>query len=70
LHAYKNFESFYDCWIDPRYAISFINVAQILGGSGLDEPIDIAVYNKVMSTGIGVDGENREESSEKKSKSP
>jgi hypothetical protein len=27
LHSWKNFESFYDCWIDPRYAISFINIA-------------------------------------------
>ena len=26
-HAYKNFESFYDCWIDPRYGLSFINIA-------------------------------------------
>jgi len=26
-HAWKNFDSFYDCWIDPRYAITFVNIA-------------------------------------------
>lgn len=65
-HAYKNFESFYDCWIDTRYAISFINVAQILGNSGLDEEIDLAVYNTAMAISRGVDGENLEASAEEK----
>lgn len=22
-HAWKNFNSFFDCWIDPRYGLSF-----------------------------------------------
>ena len=69
-HAYKNFESFYDCWIDPRYAISFINIAQMLGGSGLDEPIDLAIYNSTMTMGRGIDAQNRESSDEEKSKNP
>lgn len=69
-HAWKNFESFYDCWIDPRYAISFINIAQMLGGSGLDEQIDLAFYNSAMAAGRGVDGRNRESSDEEKAKNP
>jgi len=68
-HAYKNFDSFFDCWIDPRYAITFINVAQMLGGSGLDEEIDMAVYNSAMNMGRNTDGGNIEASaSEKKAK--
>lgn len=69
-HAYKNFESFYDCWIDPRYAITFINVAQMLGGAGLDEPIDLALYNSTIAMGRSADAENRESSDEEKSKKP
>ena len=69
-HAYKNFESFYDCWIDPRYAISFINIAQMLGGEGLDEPIDLALYNSAMAAGRGVDSKNRESTDEEKAKKP
>ncbi len=69
-HAWKNFESFYDCWIDPRYAISFINIAQMLGGSGLDEPIDLAFYNSALTIGRNADGKNRESSDEEKAKNP
>ena len=69
-HAYKNFESFYDCWIDPRYAITFINVAQMLGGAGLDEPIDLALFNSTIAMGRSADAENRESSDEEKSKKP
>lgn len=65
-HAYKNFDSFYGCWIDPRYAISFINIAQILGNSGLDEELDLAVYNTAMAVSRGVDGANMEASAEEK----
>lgn len=69
-HSYKNFESFYDCWIDPRYAITFINVAQMLGGAGLDEPIDLAMFNTTQTYGKGADAENREETAEQKAKRP
>ena len=69
-HAYKNFESFYDCWIDPRYAISFINIAQMLGGAGLDEEIDLAVFNSAQAIGRGKDANNRELSDEEKAKNP
>lgn len=65
-HAYKNFESFYDCWIDPRYAISFINIAQMLGGSGLDEEIDLAIFNSAMTAGKIADGANSESSAKEK----
>ena len=70
LHAWKNFPSFYDCWIDPRYAISFINIAQMLGGSGLDEEIDLAFYNSVITAGRVADGENRELTDSEKAAKP
>lgn len=69
-HAYKDFNSFFDCWIDPRYAISFINIAQMLGGEGLDEPIDLAFYNSVMTVGRSADSKNRESTDEEKAKHP
>ena len=69
-HAYKNFESFFDCWIDPRYAITFLNVAQMLGGEGLDEPIDLALYNSTIAQGKSVDAKNRESTDEEKDKKP
>lgn len=47
-HAYKNFESFYDCWIDPRYGISFININKQLGETGPDEKIDIVPYQSAI----------------------
>ena len=53
LHAWKEFESFYDCWVDLRYGLSFINIAQMLGGKGLDEEIDLAFYNHAVSLGRG-----------------
>lgn len=69
-HSWKNFESFYDCWIDPRYAISFINIAQMLGGTGLDEKIDLAFYNSALTIGRNTDGKNRESTDEEKAKNP
>ena len=65
-HSWKNFESFYDCWIDPRYAISFINIAQMLGGTGLDEEIDLAIFNSAMTAGKISDGGNSESSAKEK----
>ena len=69
-HAYKNFESFYDCWIDPRYGLSFINIAQMLGGSGLDEEIDLAVFNSTLVAGKLADAENRETTDSEKFENP
>lgn len=47
-HSWKNFESFYDCWIDPRYGISFININKQLGEDGPDELIDIVPYQSAI----------------------
>lgn len=69
-HAWKNFESFFDCWIDPRYAITFINIAQMLGGSGLDEEVDLSFYNSILTAGRVADGKNRESTAEEKAKNP
>lgn len=43
-HAWKSPQYFYDCWIDPRYAIVFENVNEMLGVDGPDEGFDIAKY--------------------------
>ena len=55
--AWKNFESFFDCWIDPRYGLSFININKMLVEDGLDEPMDVTPYVKTVLNTIGIDGQ-------------
>ena len=43
-HAWKNSQSFFESWIDPRYGLSFQNINHLLGESGLDEPIDATLW--------------------------
>lgn len=57
-HAYKNFQSFYDCWIDVRYGLTFVNINKMLGEDGLDEKVDIAFYNNAMTTSRGMYASN------------
>ena len=54
--SWKNFESFFDCWIDPRYGLSFININKMLGEDGLDESMDITPFVKTILNNIGIDG--------------
>lgn len=43
-HAWKNANSFFESWIDPRYGLSFQNINHLLGESGLDETIDATLW--------------------------
>lgn len=69
-HSYKNFNSFYDCWVDPRYGLTFVNINKMLGESGLDEPIDIAFFNNANTISKGMAGQNSELTDEQKKNNP
>lgn len=55
-HAWKEFDAFYDCWIDPRYSLSFINVNKMLIADGLDEPIDLTPFVNMIHNSVAIDG--------------
>ena len=65
-HAWKEFDAFFDCWIDPRYGLSFINVNKMLIADGLDEPIDITPFVSTIINPIAQDGDKIDETEEKK----
>lgn len=69
-HAWKNFDSFYDSWIDPRYGLSFINVNKMLGEKGMDETFDVTIFNSMFNAAKGVDGANIDNTNEEKRKNP
>ena len=69
-HAWKNFDSFYDSWIDPRYGLSFINVNKMLGEKGMDETFDVTIFNSMFNATKGVDGANIDDSNSEKRKNP
>ena len=69
-HAWKNFNSFFDSWIDPRYGLSFINVNKMLGESGMDETFDVTIFNSMFSAAKGVDGANIDSTDSEKRKNP
>lgn len=55
-HAWKEFDAFYDCWIDTRYGLSFLNMNKLLIADGFDEQIDLTPFVSTINTGRGVDG--------------
>jgi hypothetical protein len=57
-HSWKNFESFFDAWIDPRYGLTFLNVNKMLGEDGPDETFDITLFNDVFKHNRGVDNQH------------
>lgn len=63
MHSWKNFNSFYDCWIDPRYGISFQNINKLLVEEGLDEPIDFTIFTDILHNSRGVDGKKAQKTS-------
>jgi len=65
-HAWKEFDAFFDCWIDPRYGLSFINVNKMLIADGLDEPIDITPFVSTIINPIAQDGDKIDETETKK----
>lgn len=71
-HAWKEFDAFYECWIDPRYGLSFINMNKMLIVDGLDEPLDIVPYVSTIINSVGIDGQkiDRPEEEKKENTSP
>ena len=59
-HAWKNEQSFFESWIDPRYGLSFQNINRLLGEDGLDEDIDFTIFQKAFVNHRGIDGTNAE----------
>lgn len=55
-HSWKNFESFFNCWIDPRYAITFLNVNKQLVENGPDEPLDAMPRLNAVMQNRGAEG--------------
>lgn len=55
-HSWKEFNAFYDCWIDPRYGISFLNINKLLGEDGFDEPLDLTPFVNTINSTLGIDG--------------
>jgi len=55
-HAWKEFDKFYDCFIDPRYGLSFLELNKLLIADGLDEQIDVTVFAKTIYSTAGIDG--------------
>lgn len=45
-HAWKDTNSFYESFIDPRYGLAFLNINYLLGSSGLDDNIDLTFFIK------------------------
>lgn len=65
-HAWKEFDAFYDCWIDPRYGLSFINMNKMLIADGLDEPLDFTPYVNTVQSSVGIDGNKVSKDEQKK----
>ena len=69
-HAWKEFNAFFDAWIDPRYGLSFININKMLVEDGLDEPIDLTPFINMMNRSAGIDGNKVTNTEEYKKEHP
>ena len=69
-HAWKNFNSFYDCWIDLRYGLTFLNINKMLGEDGLDEQVDVAFFNSAISQSKAANSQNAELTDSEKKNDP
>lgn len=69
VHSWKNPDSFFESWIDPRYGLSYINVNKMLGESGYDEPLDATFFINTFYNNRAEDGKRTEKSAEEKAQS-
>ena len=65
-HAWKNPDSFFESWIDPRYGLSFLNINRLLGETGYDEPIDATLWINTFLNNRAADGKAGEMSAKEK----
>ena len=64
-HAWKNPDSFFESWIDPRYGLSFQNINKLLGEDGLDEQIDLTFWINTFLINRGMDNQAEKTEEEK-----
>lgn len=55
-HAWKNPNSFFESWIDPRYGLSFQNINKLLLEDGFDEPLDVTFWINTFINNRTIDG--------------
>lgn len=67
-HAWKQFDAFYDCWIDTRYGLSFLNINKLLIEDGFDEQVDLTPFVSTITAGMGVDGKKGYKTEQKANK--
>lgn len=48
-HAWKGNDYFFDSWIDPRYAITFLNINTMLGTDGKDQGLDLTKFTSIIA---------------------
>ena len=54
--AWSQFEKFYECFIDPRYGMSFLELNKLLIADGLDEQLDLTSFSNTIFSSVGIDG--------------
>ena len=69
-HAWKNFDSFFDSWIDIRYGLTFLNINKMLGEDGMDEDIDVTLLTNTLNQDAAADQNLSQESSQNKKENP
>lgn len=55
-HCWMSSDRFFDGWIDARYALNFIDIAEMLGQDGPDEGIDVAKITTNLTNFYSAEG--------------
>ena len=69
-HAWKNSDSFFESWIDPRYGLAFMNINHLLGEEGFDESIDMTFWTNTFINNRAVDGKAAQKTKEEEDNAP
>lgn len=66
--AWSQFEKFYECFIDPRYGLSFLELNKLLIADGFDEQIDLTSFSNTIFSTVGIDGRKAQKTEEESKK--
>lgn len=69
-HAWKDSNSFFESWIDPRYGLAFMNINRLLGESGYDESIDMTFWTNTFINNRAIDGKAANKTEEEQKVKP
>ena len=69
-HSWKNFNSFFDSWVDVRYGLTYLNINKMLGEDGMDENIDLTYLNNTLNQESAADKNLAEASASDKKNNP